>query len=155
MINEENIKKTVPIINIKIGGYFKWRDKLYLKTGNEINTNFDYYWCVEIDTGNIIRLPYGAEVTPINEKKQILLKALAEEDVQTLALAYAHAQYLKMYGVDIEKALCTATENAEAMTAAYQKGYYDAMERGVRMKEHKEHGELTDPFGDGSSLFGG
>ena len=62
-------------------------------------------------------------------KREYLLESLAEEDTQILALAYAHAQYLKMYGIDIEKALYTATENAEVMTRAYQKGYYDAMER--------------------------
>ena len=75
-------------------------------------------------------------------KKQALLEALAKEDVQILALAYAHAQYLNMYGVDIEKALYTATENAEAMSKAYQKGYYDAMERTSRMKKFEaERGE--------------
>ena len=62
-------------------------------------------------------------------KKQALLEALAEEDTQILALAYAHAKYLMMYGVDIEKALYTATENAEVLTKAYQKGYYDAMNK--------------------------
>jgi len=74
-------------------------------------------------------------------KKQALLEALAEEDEQILALAYAHAQYLKMYGVDIEKALYTATENAEAMSKAYQKGYYDAMERISRMERFKAESE--------------
>lgn len=67
-------------------------------------------------------------------KKQELLDALAEEDLQTLALAYSHAQYLKWYGVDIEKALETATENADALDKAYRKGYHDAMERADRMR---------------------
>ena len=75
------------------------------------------------------------------QKKQALLEALAQEDTQILALAYAHAQYLKMYGVDIEKALYTATENAEAMSKAYQKGYYDAMERTSRMEKFKTERE--------------
>ena len=61
--------------------------------------------------------------------KEELLESLAKEDTQILALAYAHAQYLKMYGVDIERALYTATENAEVMTRAYQRGYYDAMKQ--------------------------
>lgn len=68
-------------------------------------------------------------------KREYLLEALAKEDTQIIALAYAHAQYLKMYGVDIEKALYTATENAEVMTRAYQRGYYDAMERVNRERE--------------------
>lgn len=67
-------------------------------------------------------------------KREYLLEALAKEDTQIIALAYAHAQYLKMYGVDIEKALYTATENAEVMARAYQRGYYDAMEQG---KDHQ------------------
>ena len=74
-------------------------------------------------------------------KKQALLEALAKEDEQILALAYAHALYLKMYGIDIEKVLYTATENAEAMSKAYQKGYYDAMERTSRMERFKVESE--------------
>lgn len=62
-------------------------------------------------------------------KREYLLEALVKEDTKILALAYAHAQYLKMYGIDIEKALYTATENAEVMTRAYQRGYYDAMKQ--------------------------
>ena len=67
-------------------------------------------------------------------KREDLLEALAKEDTQIIALAYAHAQYLKMYGVDIEKALYTATENAELITRAYQRGYYDAMGRDHQLK---------------------
>lgn len=62
-------------------------------------------------------------------KREYLLEGLAEEDTQILALAYAHAKYLTVYGVDIEKAMHIATENAEIATRAYQKGYYDAMEK--------------------------
>ena len=71
-----------------------------------------------------------------------MLEALAKEDVQILALAYAHAQYLKMYGVDIEKTLYTATQNAEVITKAYQKGYYDAMERINRMEHFEAESEV-------------
>ena len=39
-----------------------------------------------------------------------------------------------MYGVDIEQALYTATENAELITRAYQRGYYDAMVRDHQLK---------------------
>ena len=75
-------------------------------------------------------------------KKQALLEALAEEDEQILALSYAHAQYLKMYGIDIEQTLYTATQNAEALSKAYQKGYYDAMERINRMEEFEINHQL-------------
>ena len=69
-------------------------------------------------------------------KRACLLEALAEEDTQILALAYAHAQYLKMYGVDIEKTLDTATANVEVVTRAYQRGYYDAIEKERVGDEH-------------------
>ena len=70
--------------------------------------------------------------------KQALLEALAEEDVQTLGLAYSYAQNLTMYGVDITKVWDTATANADALDKAYRKGYHDAMERADRMRMHKE-----------------
>ena len=75
-------------------------------------------------------------------KKQALLEALAEEDEQILALAYAHATYLKKFGVDIEQALDTAIQNAEALSKAYQEGYYDAIQRSSRMEEFEINHQL-------------
>lgn len=75
--------------------------------------------------------------------KQTLLDALAEEDVQTLGLAYSYAQCLTKYGVDITKVLDTATANVDALGRAYRKGYHDAMERADRMRMHKEEEEMT------------
>lgn len=60
-------------------------------------------------------------------RREILLEELAKEDVQVLALAYAHAEYLRVYGVDIEKVYDTATQNVAIMEKAYNKGFYDAM----------------------------
>ena len=77
-------------------------------------------------------------------KKEALLEALAKEDVQILGLAYAHAKYLILYGVDIEKTIATATENAEVLTRAYQKGYYDAMKRCDRMREFEAESEVEE-----------
>lgn len=74
-------------------------------------------------------------------KREYLLKALAKEDTQILELVYAHAKYLMMYGVDIEKAVYTATENTEILTKAYQKGYYDAMNRISRMEKFAAESE--------------
>ena len=68
-------------------------------------------------------------------KKEALLEELAKEDTQILGLAYVHAKYLMMYGIDIEKAVYTATENVEILTKAYQKGYYDAMRRISQMEK--------------------
>ena len=61
--------------------------------------------------------------------REVLLEELAKEDTLILGLAYAHAYYLKMYGVDIENGMYTATQNAEALSRAYDKGYYDAMKK--------------------------
>ena len=74
-------------------------------------------------------------------KKEALLEELAKEDTQILGLAYVHAKYLMMYGVDIEKAVYTATENVEILTKAYQKGYYDAMNRMSRMERFNAESE--------------
>ena len=69
-------------------------------------------------------------------KKQALLEMLAEQDIQTLALAFSYAQNMQLYGVDVTLKLETATQNEEALTRAYQRGYYDAMQRINRMEEH-------------------
>lgn len=74
-------------------------------------------------------------------KKEALMEALAEEDLQILGLAYSYAKYLRWYGIDITKTLETATQNTEALTKAYQKGYYDAMERCNRMREFESDKE--------------
>ena len=62
-------------------------------------------------------------------KKEVLLEELAKEDLQVLSLAYVYAKNLQMYGIDITKAICSATENMEIISRAHQQGYYDAMNR--------------------------
>lgn len=61
-------------------------------------------------------------------KKEVLLKELAKEDLQVLALAYVYAKNLQMYGEDVTEKWLTATQNASALEKAYNKGYYDAVE---------------------------
>lgn len=76
--------------------------------------------------------------------KEALLEELAKEDLQVLSLAYVYATNLHMYGEDVTKAICTATENAAMMEKAYRKGYHDAMSRMSRMKKFDVEGEMTE-----------
>ena len=68
-------------------------------------------------------------------KKELLLEELAKEDLQVLSLAYMYATNLHMYGEDVTKAICSATENAAMLEKAYRKGYHDAMSRMSRMEK--------------------
>ena len=61
--------------------------------------------------------------------KEALLEELAKEDLQVLALAHIYAKNMYKYGVDVTKAISTATEAAAIMDKVYQNGYYDAMNK--------------------------
>ncbi len=71
-------------------------------------------------------------------KKEALLEELAKEDLQVLSLAYMYATNLQMYGEDVTKAICSATENAAMMEKAYRKGYHDAMSAIISATKEKE-----------------
>ena len=58
-------------------------------------------------------------------KKEVLLEELAKEDLEVLSLAYVYAKNFHMYGIDVTKAICSATENVAKLDIAYRKGYYD------------------------------
>ena len=58
-----------------------------------------------------------------------MLEELAKEDLQVLSLAYMYAKNLQIYGVDITKAISSATENLAIMDKAYKQGYYDALNK--------------------------
>lgn len=62
-------------------------------------------------------------------EKEDLLGKLAKEDLQVLALSYMYAKNLHMYGEDLTKAICSAVQNVAMMDKAYQRGYYDAMNK--------------------------
>lgn len=62
-------------------------------------------------------------------EKEVLLEELAKEDLQVLALAYIYAKNLHMYVEDVTKAGCSAIQNVAMLDKAYQKGYYDAMNK--------------------------
>ncbi len=93
--------------------------------------NKGLYRAIEIIDENVLKvlLSVTPEEKTENPKKDILLKELAKEDLQVLSLAYVYAKNLQMYGVDVTKAIATATENAAKLDIAYHKGYCDAMNR--------------------------
>lgn len=68
-------------------------------------------------------------------KKETLLEELAKEDLQVLTLAYMYAKNLHMYGEDVTKASCSAIQNVAMLEKAYQKGYYDAMNKNIAESE--------------------
>lgn len=68
-------------------------------------------------------------------EKEALLKNLAKEDLQVLALAYMYAKNLHMYGEDVTKTICSATQNIEMLNKAYHRGYYDAMNKKMAESE--------------------
>ena len=70
-------------------------------------------------------------------KKDTLLEELAKEDLQVLSLAYIYAKNLQIYGEDVTKAISTATQNVAMLEKAYQKGYYDAMNKMSAEREYK------------------
>ena len=74
-------------------------------------------------------------------KRDALLEELAKEDLQVLALAYVYAKNLQLYGEDVTKAISTATQNAAILEKAYNKGYYDAMNR-MSAQESENKDEL-------------
>lgn len=75
----------------------------------------------------------------VMEKKEELLKELEKENLQVLMTAYMYAKGLNMYGEDVTRKILTATENTAMLDKAYQKGYYDAMEKVYKNTDTAEH----------------
>lgn len=62
------------------------------------------------------------------ERKQ-LIDELSKMPPMVIATAYLRAINYTLYGEDVTEKWLTATQNASVLEKAYQKGYYDAMER--------------------------
>lgn len=101
------------------------------------------YRCICEDCGTEVGVwskSYGPEILEEQTKREALLRELAKEDLQVLALAYTYAKNIQMYGEDVTEKCQTATQKASALEKAYNKGYYDAMEqlsRKVKAKHYK------------------
>lgn len=57
-------------------------------------------------------------------EREKLLYQLSKFDDQTLGTALAYAQNLVLYGIDVTERWKTATEQSQALTEAYQRGFY-------------------------------
>jgi len=62
------------------------------------------------------------------ESKQ-LLDELSKMPPMVIATAYLYAINFTLYGEDVTEKWLTAVQNASALEKAYQKGYYDALQR--------------------------
>ena len=60
-----------------------------------------------------------------------LIDELSKMPPMVIATAYLHAINYTLYGEDVTEKWLTATQNASALEKAYQKGYYDALQRQV------------------------
>ena len=49
--------------------------------------------------------------------------------------AYLYTMNFELYGVDVTKEWVTATQNASALSKAYEKGYYDGLKRQAESEE--------------------
>ena len=70
-----------------------------------------------------------------DDKTKQLLDELSKMSPMVVSLAYIYAVNTIKYGVDVTEKWLTATENAVALERAYNKGYYEALQR---LKESEE-----------------
>lgn len=68
------------------------------------------------------------------ESKQIIDK-LSKMPPIVIATAYLQAVNLVEYGEDVTEKWTTAVQNTTALEKAYQKGYYDALQRQAESEE--------------------
>ena len=62
-------------------------------------------------------------------ESKMLIDKLSKMPPMVIATAYLHAINYTLYGVDVTEKWLTATQNASELEKAYQKGYYDALQR--------------------------
>ena len=58
-------------------------------------------------------------------ERERIIELLKREDIAVLKLAFAYAENMYLYGIDVIKAIDTATENREQMQKVYEQGYRD------------------------------
>jgi len=71
----------------------------------------------------------------MNNKSKLLIDELSKMPPMVIATAYLHAIYYTRYGEDVTKKWVTATQQAYALEKAYDKGYYDALQRQSESEE--------------------
>lgn len=65
----------------------------------------------------------------MDNKSKVLIDELSKMPPMVIATAYLHAINYTRYGVDVTEKWVTATQNVVALEKAYDKGYYDALQR--------------------------
>ena len=109
--------------------------------GKETNDFFEKYrGYVDVKEGILYRY-VEPEDNKMKKKKDALLEELGKENLRVVSLAYVYAKNLHMYGEDVTKAICTATQNASMLEKAYQRGYYEAMNSMSADNEETAHWE--------------
>lgn len=65
----------------------------------------------------------------MDDKSKLLIDELSKMPPMVIATAYLHAIGYTRYGVDVTEKWVTATQNVAVLEKAYNKGYYDALQR--------------------------
>lgn len=65
----------------------------------------------------------------MDNKSKLLIDELSKMPPMVIATAYLHAICYTRYGVDVTEKWVTATQNVAVLEEAYNKGYYDALQR--------------------------
>lgn len=69
------------------------------------------------------------------DNKKQLIDELSKMPPMVIATAYLHAINYTLYGEDVTEKWVTATQNASALEKAYNKGYYDALQKSETITE--------------------
>lgn len=64
-----------------------------------------------------------------SHKTKYILDELSKMPPMVIETAYLYTMNFELYGVDVTKEWVTATQNASALSKAYEKGYYDGLKR--------------------------
>lgn len=62
-------------------------------------------------------------------ESKLLIEELSKMPPMVIATAYLHAINYTLYGEDVTEKWLTAIQQTRALEQAYQKGYYDALQR--------------------------
>ena len=71
------------------------------------------------------------------ESKQ-LIDELSKMPPMVIATAYLYSINYTLYGEDVTEKWETAIQNSSALRKAYEKGYYDALQRQAESEERNE-----------------
>lgn len=72
-----------------------------------------------------------------DRKKQQIINELSKMPSMVVATAYIHAINYTLYGVDVTEKWVTAVQQTAVLEKAYNKGYYDAVQRYVIGKQQE------------------